>query len=393
MLRDLKEQFLTEILKVREEAFALNAHLADHPEVSGMEYNAVKEIISILENHHIDVEHDFAGLPTAFKAKIKKDPSSDVKVGILMEYDALPEMGHACGHSASGSVSLLAALALANMGNQIEGTIELIGTPDEEVNGRKIDIGNQGSFRDYSYVIMIHMNSKVTLPSVQFMALSQLEMTFTGKAAHATASPWEGRNALNGAVLAMHGMDMLRQHLIPGIRVSSIITEGGEASNVVPEKARLKTCLRSKNSSSLDAITRAVKNCGHGAAIATQTLVDFKKTGADYKEMKLNAPGIDAIRAVMAELNIPFSEDDGSITASSDIGNVSHICPAFHPMLAISDHYIPFHTNEFAEAMKTDHIKDVIEIGACIIGFFILNTLYEPKLLDRIRQDFDGNLI
>ena len=127
--------------------------------------------------------------------------------------------------------------------------------------------------------------------------------------------------------------------------------------------------------------------------IATQTQVELHNISSDFSDMKLNLPGLEIIRSVMKELNIPFSEDDGSMLASSDIGNVSHICPAFHPMLAVSDHYFAHHTKEFVDAMKTGHIKEVIENGAKIIGFFILTTLAEPDLLEKIKQDFQKNNI
>lgn len=390
-LDELKELFLTELSKIKEVAFDLNYDLAENPEISGKEFETVKKITTILTDNNIKVEKEFAGLPTAFRATIKEDPNSNVRIGILMEYDALPEIGHACGHSASGSLSLLSALALARMSEHLEGNIDLIGTPDEEVAGRKIDIGNQGYFDDYNYVIMIHMNSDVTLPSLQFLALSDLEINFTGVTAHASASPWEGNNALNGAMLALHGIDMLRQHVKPDTRIASIISNGGESTNVVPGTAQVKTCLRNGDRAYLDEVMKAVKNCAEGAALATQTKVEYHNISSDFTDMKLNLPGIEAIRSVMKELNIPFSEDDGSMLGSSDIGNVSHICPAFHPMLAVSDHYLALHTKEFADIMKTEEIKEVIENGAKIIGFFILTTLADPELLEKIKQDFEKN--
>ncbi|WLV24243.1 amidohydrolase [Aciduricibacillus chroicocephali] len=390
-LAELKGQFLQELSKLKEVAFNYNYDLAEHPEISGHEFETVKKIYSILEDNNLKIEKELGGLPTAFKATVKEDVNSDVRIGILMEFDALPEVGHACGHSASGSLSMLAALALSKMTENLEGNIDLIGTPDEEVAGRKIDLGKQGYFDNYNYVIMIHMNSNVTWPAVKFLALSDLEINFTGMPAHASASPWEGKNALNGAMLALHGMDMLRQHVKSDTRISSIITKGGESTNVIPAKAQIQTALRSSDRAYLDKVEKKVKKCADGAAMATETEVEYHNINADFADMKLNEPGIDTIRDVMRELDVPFEEDDGSMLASSDIGNVSHICPAFHPMLAVSDKYFAHHTPEFAAAMKTDHIRDVIEIGAKIIGFFILTTLTDPELLKKIKQDFAEN--
>lgn len=388
-LNELKDLFLKEVSEIKGTVFDFNYDLAEHPEISGQEFETVKKIYAILEDNKIKVEKELAGLPTAFRATIKEAPNSDVKIGIIMEFDALPEVGHACGHSASGSISLLSALALSRISEDLDANIDLIGTPDEEVAGRKIDLANQGYFNDYNFVIMIHMNSNVTYPSLQFLALSDMEMNFTGATAHASASPWEGRNALNGAMLTLHGMDMLRQHVKTDTRISSIITRGGESTNVVPGKAQVQTVMRSSSRAYLDEVIQKVKNCADGAALATETQVEYHPINADFADMKLNEPGIEAIRSVMSELNIPFEEDDKSMLGSSDIGNVSHVCPAFHPMLAITDEYLPLHTKEFADVMKSDHIKEVIENGANIIGFFILTALKEPGLLDKIKADFE----
>lgn len=173
------------------EVFALNYFMAENPEISGEEHQACDKICHLLESKGIPVERNFAGLPTAFRGTIKHDESMPVKIAILTEYDALPGIGHGCGHCASGSISVHAALALHVHAGKLCGSIDIIGTPDEESTGGKITMVEQGLFNDYDFVIMIHMHSKNKVNS-KFLALTAFNFKFHGRPAHAFSAPWEG---------------------------------------------------------------------------------------------------------------------------------------------------------------------------------------------------------
>lgn len=389
----LRNRFLSSIRANEKIAYDLNKYLAHHPEISGEEYQAVREICQILEAKNIEVEKNVAEIATSFVAHLIKGVSGSPKIGILMEYDALPEIGHACGHSASGSLSLLAALTLWEMRDSIEASIDLIGTPNEEVRGDKITLAHAGLFNDYDFVIMIHMNSNETWPSCHFLALSEINVQFKGQTAHAAASPWQGRNALNAAILTCNALDMLRQQLPEDTRVAYIIRQGGTASNIIPDTSEMIINMRNRSKHNLQETYQKVINCVKGASISTSTEYKIEKTGEDFDDMNLNHTGIKAIAQIMESIGLPHTEEPkGQATGSSDIGNVSYICPAFHPMMAISNHYFSLHTKEVADIMKSESINQVISQGAKVIGLFILKTLSEPELLQGIRQEFHNSI-
>lgn len=389
----LRDAYLETLSKNEETAYHLNHYLAEHPEISGQEYNSVKKITEILREKGIEVEDKVAGIDTSFKAHITKAASDKPKFGILMEYDALPGIGHACGHSASGSLSLLTALTLWEMQDKFEATVDLIGTPNEEATGDKIPMAKVGVFDGYDFVMMIHMNSNETNPSVHFLALSEMRVSFKGVTAHAAAAPWEGKNALNAAMLTCNAIDMMRQQLKPDTRVSYIITKGGEASNVIPGEAEMIINMRNSDKFDLERTLEKVMNCIKGASVATETEYTTVKTGEDFDNMNINHTGTQAIEEIMDFIDLPYVEEEqGQAAGSSDIGNVSYVCPAFHPMMAISDHYFPLHTKEVADIMKSDSINEVISQGARVIGLFILKAIEDPELLKEMKEEFKKSI-
>ncbi|WP_414839165.1 amidohydrolase [Carnobacterium sp. TMP28] len=393
-MTELRELFLKKLSKNEKIAYDLNHYLAENPELSGQEYNSVKKITELLRKKGIEVEDKVAGLDTSFRARITKSHEDKPKFGIIMEYDALPEIGHACGHSASGSLSLLAALTLWEMKDSFDATVDLIGTPDEEVMGAKIPMAKAGVFDDYDSVLMIHMNSNETLPAVHFLALSEIKVSFKGITSHAAAAPWDGKNALNAAILTTNAIDMMRQQLKPDTRVSYIITNGGQASNVIPGEAEMIINMRNSSKFDLEDTVQKVMNCIKGASIATDIEYTTALTGPEFEDMNINDAGSEAIKMIMDSINLPYVEEkQGQATGSSDIGTVSYVCPAFHPMLAISDHYFSLHTKEVADRMKSDSINGVISQGAKVIGLFILKAIEDPTLLKEIKEEFQKSTL
>ncbi|MFS0780265.1 amidohydrolase [Bacillus sp. 1P06AnD] len=387
-ITELKQLFEDALLRNHDIAHALNYDLAEHPEVSGEEFESCKKYVNICRDKGMDVEENFCGLPTSFRAKAVCKEQPRARMAVLAEYDALPNLGHGCGHSASGSLSLLTVLALQDMADELDMDIDLIGTPDEELHGEKALMANKGIFKEYDFAMMIHMNSNATFPSLRFLALSGFRVKFHGATAHASASPWEGKNALNAAQLTLQAVDMLRQHVLPDTRMSYFIVNGGEASNIIPDFAEIELLLRHSKREYLDTVIDKVKNCIKGACTATGTTYEMETLGYHYSDMLLNEPGINVIRSAMKELNVPFMEDDGSMMGSSDIGNVSYECPAFHPMLATSDQYFALHTQEMVDVMKSEKAKEIIDRGARIIGYTMLNLMADPELMKQVKNDF-----
>lgn len=387
-MNNIEEILKKSIIKNQNIAFDLNYYLAENPEEPGKEYNSCKKIVNILESYGIKTEEKYCGLDTAFKGTIIKNPNSDIKIGIITEYDALIGLGHACGHSASAAISLLSALTIKENENLFDVNIDIIGTPDEENEGLKIPMCDKGAFDDYNFVIMVHMDSK-TYPCQRFLAFETYEIEFTGKPAHAAASPWEGRSALDALMLTIHSFDMLRKTTKPKTIIEGFITDGGIMTNIIPEKAVGKYTFRSDSSKYLkEELMPRIYDAVNGCANAMQTEVKMKPFGYPFADLNWNEPGVQLIRDVLRDNNIEFIEQEGP-GGSSDIGNVSYRCPAFHPTISITDKEVSLHTKEFADIVKSKNIEQPIVNGATIITSFIARAVEDNEILENIKKEFE----
>ena len=351
---ELKEKIAQAVKENLQDAIALNDDLADHPELSGEEYESSRKIVELLKHKGFDVEYPFAGLPTSFKATYGRNDHK-YKVAIMTEYDALPGIGHACGHCVSGAISVLAGIAASKLQDALDADIDVIGTPVEETDGAKCALIKKGVFDHYD-MAMIHLYDQ-NLIYCTLNGLASYLYTFHGKAAHASAAPWDGINALNAAQLMFHGTDCLRQHVTPDVRIHGGIRNGGEAPNIVPEEASAEFYVRALDLDYMMDVVRKVDDCAAGGALATQCTWDKVETAATYANMRRNYTGEDALREIYEELDIDINGDHEKIFGSSDAGNVSFVCPTFHPTLQIVDRGVPIHTREFAQAVKTERAR------------------------------------
>ena len=286
---EYKHLIFSKIQEYHGELAALNDYLADHPEISGQEYESSKAIVELLRRHGCQVEYPFAGQDTAFRGVFGPDRHTR-KAAILAEYDALPEVGHACGHCLSGSISVLAALALQELQDELDLDVHIIGTPAEETYGAKCNMVEQGIFGQYDMASMVHLYD-TNLPVPKLQALSAYLYRFHGRAAHASSAPWEGANAFNGAQLMFHAIDMLRQHTRPDAQFHGVILHGGEAPNIVPEEVALELYIRALDKYDLQELVRKVDDCARGAAIATQTTWDKEPAFPGFDNLKANRAG------------------------------------------------------------------------------------------------------
>jgi amidohydrolase len=308
-----------------------------------------------------------------------------------MEYDALPGVGHGCGHCASGAMSLLAGIALGELSSEWGGEIHVIGTPDEEVGGGKIAMAEKGVFKGYDFAIMIHLSSGNSEIWPRFIALSNISMKFRGLSSHAASSPWDGKNALNGAMLAMHAIDMLRQHATPDTRLHGIIRHGGDAPNIVPDYAEIDFYVRGDNVERVNAMEKRVMKCGRGAAIATETDVEFAHPTPMLFDLKMNESLKGMLEDVFAEVGVKNCKPAGDFHGSSDIGHTSLQCPTAHPMLGILNEPMALHTREFAGKMTSAEAHAGIKTGAKIIALSTINVLQSRELAEAIKKDFLGH--
>ena len=244
----------------------------------------------------------------------------------------------------------------------------------------------KGIFEDYDLAIMIHLDNKNRV-NARLLALDGLKFVFAGKASHAAAAPWEGRNALNGAQLMFHAIDMLRQHVKSDVRMHGIIVEGGEACNIVPEKAVSQFYIRSNERGYLDKVKTMVVDCAKGSALATQTEVTVNDLCPSLSDLKPNKAGEDLIGDCFMELGLS-DEREGVAFGSSDIGNMGSQCPTLHPTLAITHANVQLHTRDFAALVKGEAAYKAILCGAKILSRACLRVFHDGETAEKIKQDF-----
>ncbi len=364
------------------EAIALSDAMAADPEISEREFRSSEAHVAFLRGCGFEVEYPFFGIPTAYNGKVSR--GSGGRVALLAEYDALPGIGHACGHNVHGAMSLLAGAGLASVLEELGGELRVVGTPAEETNGAKITMAAGGAFDGLDLALMIHSDNDDCRVRYRCLAMDGIEFTFRGKASHAAASPWEGRNALNGAQLFFHAIDMLRQHVRPDVRMHGIYVDGGEACNIVPETAVVRFYFRSSRRAQLNDILRKAYAAAKGAAMATETEVEWRQFELSFDELVPNEAAEAMMEGVYDELGVAYGPVSGP-EGSSDVGNVSMRCPTLQPTLSIVDRPFALHTREFAAATTAPMAHDAIATGAKILARAALRTFLDPGLRDAMR--------
>lgn len=378
------DDFIVEHL---EEYGRLSDWIAANPELGEEEFKASAKIVAMLKELGFEVEYPYLGMPTAFNAVWGK--GSGPVVVFLVEYDALPEIGHACGHNLHGAMSILAGAALAKNLGDIKAEIRIVGTPAEETNGAKVVMSDAGIFDDADIALMFHINGGFTSPSYRALAICCYKFTFTGRPAHASSAPWKGRNALYGVQLFMTALDMLRQHSKPELQIHGIITDGGAAPNIVPEKASALFYFRAPQKEYLYSEMERVFDCARGAAIATGTTVSWESNEAAFDNMLPNPAAELALGGILQEIGVPFRynyQPDGS----SDVGNVSWRCPALQAEIDISEgEALTHHTREFArEVSGGPRTRKCLKDGARALARMGLRVIANDELRASIKSDF-----
>lgn len=373
------------INKYLDEVIQLNNELSDHPEIGSQEFESSKKIVELLRKYGIRVEYPFLEMPTAFRGIINEGAKN--KAAILVEYDALRGIGHACGHCASAAISVLAALALNEIKSQIPAEIHIIGTPDEEMRGGKVPMVNAGIFDHMDFAIMMHMSNSNVVYSGS-LALDAYKFEFHGKPAHAASIPWEGRNALNAARLFLDSVDMMRQHVKDDVRLHGYIENGGDASNIVPHYVSVEMLVRAKDREYLDQVSAWVKDCAAGAALASRTSYTCSEIGEKYDGLRRNKAGEEVLMHLYKESGLTLKDMSDKTGGSSDIGNVSQRTAAFHPYISIGQE-LHAHTKEFALAMKSQKNYKAIENGGEIIAKFVRDVYKSEETLKKIKDEFN----
>jgi amidohydrolase len=384
----VKDRIAASVEGLADELESLSRRIHDNPELGYQEVKASGWLAEFLAGHGFKVERGVAGVDTAFRATIESGDGPTI--AILCEYDALPTIGHACGHNVISTAGVGAGAALAAVRDQLpRGRIHVIGTPAEEGGGGKVRLIRGGVFRDVDAAMMIHGWDR-WVPHQDLLGVVRVGFEFTGKAAHASADPWEGINALDGVIQTFNNVGMLRQQVRPDARIHGIVTSGGAAPNIIPEFAAAMFYVRAASLDYLEGLQARVIACAEGAARATGTTVKVTLYDNTYEPMKRNRTLADAFRANMERVGVPESPELPERLGSSDVGNVSHVIPTIQPYVRIAPDGTPWHSRAFAEAAVSPLAREGMLAAAKVMAMTTLDLLAEPGLLDRAKREFQG---
>lgn len=364
---------------------ALSQQIHDHPELAFQEVMASGWLCDYLEEAGFTVERGICELPTSFCASYGKGTPV---IAILAEYDALPKLGHACGHNVIAAGAVGAGVASRHVVDACGGSIRVIGTPAEELYGGKVLMAERGAFQDVDAAMMVHPGS-TNRATNYFIACQTLEVEFFGKAAHAAARPHEGINALEAMLQSFAAINSLRQHIKDGSRIHGIITDGGEAPNIVPAHSAGVFIVRAWEDRYLDSLKERVLNCFIGAAKATGARLEYHWGEARYATMQNNIVIAHAFQGNLQSLGRKvLLQDPGGSFGSSDMGNVSHLLPGIHPTIAVAPPTTAIHTPEFAEAAGAESgVKGMID-AAKAMAMTVVDLLADNSLLLKAQDEF-----
>lgn len=338
--------------RLRPEMLETLKWLYAHPELSGEEHESSKYLVDRATQHGFRVEMGVAGLPTAFRA-IKGGGGPGKRVGFLAEYDALPEIGHGCGHNMIGTVGTYAAIVLAEACPGLPGEVALFGTPAEETDGGKITMLEAGVFEGTAAALMMHPGIH-TEAAYTSLACVSVVVEFFGRTAHAAASPWKGINALDAMIQLFVAIDQARKAMPATAKAPGVILHGGDRANVIPEYTKAQFSIRGKDRAEALGVYEKLVACGEAAARATGARFEHRVQGNIYDDMRPDPQLAGWFRSAWAEVGGEPPLDHPVPHGSLDIGNLSHQFPCLHPSIRITDNSeMGGHTRDFAEATLT----------------------------------------
>ncbi len=358
-----------------------------HPELGFEEHHAHDVLTALLEEAGLRVTRGAFGLETAFEARAGS--GNGPTVAVLCEYDALPGIGHACGHNVIGTAGVGAGIAAAAVAAELGGKLVVLGTPAEEGGGGKILMAERGAFEGVDAALMVHP-AGLDLARFAAIAIQQLEVTYRGRAAHAAAAPQAGRNALDAAVLGYMNVAALRQHIRPDERIHGIFTEAGEAANVVPERAAATWYVRSPTVRGLEKLKARVLACLEAGATAAGCAMDHGWIDPAFANMVDNDPMIERYRANLARTGRTLSEPSSlnAVVGSTDMGNVSHLVPSIHPMIAVSPPNVAIHTQDFVRYAGGEEGDRAVLDGARAMAATVADLWAEPGAIEEVQAAF-----
>jgi len=383
-IEELKLKIKDSVESQRQQLIQLSLNIHDNPELGFKEEKAVAWLTSYLEDSGFHVERGIAGLATAFRATYGQGSPT---IALLAEYDALPKIGHACGHNIIGVSAVGAAVASKSIIDKLGGSIVVMGTPGEEVFGGKIDMVKAGTFKEIDVAMLVHPEVR-NMPTEEALACSSLEVEFFGRPAHAAGQPHKGINALDAMILAFTSINSLRQHIRGDARIHGIITDGGEAPNIVPAHSAAVFLVRALDYDYLAELKDKVLNCFTGPSIASGARLEYRWRDRTYAPMKSNMTLAGLFKQNLESLGRKVETCDPHFgLGSTDMGNVSQVVPSIHPTIAIAPREVLIHTPEFAAAAASQAGQQGLMDAAKAMTMTVVDIV-QPGTIDKIRQEF-----
>jgi amidohydrolase len=384
-LEKLKAAVIKEIEAQRRSLRQLSLKIHSSPELGFHEVKAAAWLTQYLEENGFSIEPGICKLPTAFKGSYGKGKPA---IAILAEYDALPKLGHACGHNLIAGSAIGAAVAAKAAIDRFGGSVLVIGTPAEELHGGKAIMAERGAFDNVDIAMMVHPEA-YDVATTQALACITLDIEFFGKAAHASSEPEMGINALEAMLQSFAAINSLRQHIKDTARIHGIITDGGEAANIVPAHSAGTFIARAEDDAYLDELKERVLNCFVGAATATGARLEYRWAKVRYAPLKNNLTLARLFRNNMQSLGRKVLLTDPSKGfGSTDMGNVSQLVPSIHPHFAIVPKEITTHSPEFAAAAASETgIKGMLD-GAKAMAMTVVDLVASPETVSKIKREF-----
>lgn len=384
-IENLKTSLIKTVEDNRQLLSELSLRIHSNPELGFQEVKAAAWLTQCLEENGFSIERGICELPTAFRASYGKGKPA---IAIMAEYDALPKIGHACGHNLIAASAVGAGIASRAAIDQFGGRILVVGTPAEELYGGKAIMADRGAFDSVDIAMMVHPGTRDAAVT-RSLACDSLGVEFFGKEAHAASRPYEGINALEAMVQSFNAINSLRQHIKDRARIHGIITSGGEAANIVPAYSAGNFLVRAEDDAYLDELRQKVINCFTGAAVATGARLEYRWADIRYAAMRNNLTLAQLFSRNMESLGRKTQPPDPNRgIGSTDMGNVSQLVPSIHPSVAIAPADVVIHSAQFASAAASeDGIQGLLD-AAKALALTVADLLASPETVARVKEEF-----
>ncbi len=388
----IKQQVCADIDSRSADLISISHEIHAHPELNFQEKFAHEILTQYIADSKLKVDRGAFELDTAFDVSVRG--GNGPTVAVICEYDALPGIGHACGHNIIAAAGLGAGVALSALAELCGGNLRLMGTPAEEGGGGKVEMARKGAFENIDAAMMIHPSDQ-DLARMNAIAIQQLFVRFEGLAAHAAVSPDRGKNALDAAVLGYMNVAAMRQHIRPTERVHGIFTKAGEKPNIVPREAEMDWYVRSDTIESLQPLKARIAKCLEAGAMAADCTISFDWQKNTYADLVDNLPLLTSYVQNSAQMGRALTTDllPGTGGGSTDMGNLSYLVPSIHPMLQVAPRGVSLHSAQFAEFTASKDADKAVLDGAKIMAMTAIDVWLSETLNSDVQQAFGDGVV